>query len=476
MEKPLERVVFSCVWYNTSMVGETISENTSASGSSKWDILKDYDAKQQRILSSQVDYLSGKRNARGSIVDRKQKFEKEGIEKQPTLIRKLGRAVMLATFGLPKREEERMYREAMPVALEELNKKQEEENNKILKIQQEALEKEEAKAKIVKGVEEENQRKLEEARQKLREERERRERDEREKREREEKEKEENALSMMTTSRYQNWRESAKNRYEKQRIQEIIEQDLEKQLIKIEDLEEEALFEESGVKKRMEKYGDKPIEVYDLNGYPFAFLQSDICYKLSGNDMDLLRAGKDPETTHRGIESAARLYRDPSVWNKNEEDISGPTVDVKSELSNAIKTSFRRSSDKSIEQRYYRGADSICYGFESVSGGQLIGIHAQDGGTPAGYEKDALGLESVDAVERAIENTPAGKYNEFVIKRYNENGAARRPDYIIAENGLITNDMKRHADYWGIPIININMKYYPERMKYYQDGNSKDDR
>ena len=374
--------------------------------------------------------MSGKRNARGSIVDRKQKFEKEGIEKQPTLIRKLARAVMLATFGLPKREEERMYREAMPVALDKWNKEQKKnqeqiEIRNILDAQEKELSVEVSQIMN------------------------------------DDKEKERLGQDMIDAM-YKYRKFTKEKQYKEQRIQEIIERNMEKELTKTEDLEIYSSIEGSGVEKRMDKYGDKPIEVYDLKGYPFAFLQTDISFKLSEDDIDLLRKGEDIKTTHNGIKTAARLYMDPSVWNINREDISRLDSNGLNMTSNVISNSFRRSYDRSMKQRHYVPGYSICYGFEGITGCQLIDVSPSgDGRFPPRWGERTIKLRRIDDVEEAIKHTI--EHNELVTKRFNENGAVKKPDYIVTENGDITEDMKKHAAYWGIPIININMEYYPDQ-------------
>ena len=75
------------------------------------------------------------------------------------------------------------------------------------------------------------------------------------------------------------------------------------------------------------------------------------------------------------------------------------------------------------------------------------------------------GYKALDAIAglEGAHGTPT--YNEVLLRRYSENGVPKRPDYIICENGVISEESLRHAKYYGIPILNINTKAYSDKAK-----------
>lgn len=433
------------------MVGETISKDTQASNSSKWNILKDYEAEQKRMLDSQVKDLKygASRRKWETSNDVRRRFEKEGIEKQPTLIRKLGRAVMMTTFGLPERERERMRRETMPAALDEWNKEKEEEKERFLAKKQRELEKEEEKQRALKELEAEKQRKLEEFKQQLKKEREQREREERKRIEQEEKE-----ARYAMPSYMDDYRKNKEKHIRQERIQEIVERDLNSRLLTVDQMEEAVITDSEEIEKRSIVFEDTEIPVYDLKGLSYSMLSTTIDYRR----VDVF----DPD--HIGTKTFQMVMDNPAIWAERRDEAekySGFGTRHDDARGDVISTSFV-NSDRN-KGSFARG--DLIYGFEKVDADSIISIHNGDGGTSNMIGKYKTFLSDTDSIKKLEGSEGTDNYNEVLLRRYSENGISKKPDYIIVRNGKISDESLRHAKFFNIPIVNVEESFYEEKAK-----------
>ena len=180
--------------------------------------------------------------------ERKQVFAKPSLFKQATrlVMDKLG----IKTSG----SEERRNREAMHVALVEyheeklLREKEWEENKKIEEAQEREREaKKEAQNRI------------------------------------EETQREQKALERDMQDARSDAERKKLDRLKTQRVQEIVEKDLNSRLLKVEDLEAETFFDNPEIQKHKMVFRGSEIPVYDLKGLPFTLLSHTVDYRNSGD-------------------------------------------------------------------------------------------------------------------------------------------------------------------------------------------------
>ena len=163
--------------------------------------------------------------------------------------------------------------------------------------------------------------------------------------------------------------QNKRNRFEKQRIQEIIEQDLNSRLLKVEDLETEAFSNNPEIQKHEMVFEGSEIPVYDLKGLPFAILSHTVDYRNVDNPLDEIG-----QNTYREV------MKNPGVWNERQDkamEASGFGTRNENARGDTISTSFR-DSEKNIDS-YVPG--ELIYGFEQVSADSIISISNGDGGT-----------------------------------------------------------------------------------------------
>ena len=106
----------------------------------------------------------------------------------------------------------------------------------------------------------------------------------------------------------------------------------------------------------------------------------------------------------------------------------------------------------------------IVHGWDHVDAGSIIGVGDFDLRTPQHVDKDAIGAISLGGghldIWDQLENSYGGGYNEVAMWRYKDNGAAKPPDYLVIENGRMSDAIKYHAATFGVPIINVERRYY----------------
>jgi len=350
--------------------------------------------------------------------ERKQVFAKPSLFKQATrlVMDKLG----IKTSG----SEERRNREAMHVALVEyheeklLREKEWEENKKIEEAQEREREaKKEAQNRI------------------------------------EETQREQKALERDMQDARSDAERKKLDRLKTQRVQEIVEKDLNSRLLKVEDLEAETFFDNPEIQKHKMVFRGSEIPVYDLKGLPFTLLSHTVDYRNSG----------DPKLDEIGQETYLKVMEDPGVWAERQDKVmetSGYGTRNKDARGNTISASFWNS--KTNIESYKSG--KLIYGFEQVSADSIINIFDEDGNTKNMYGKEDAGLSDPNRLDEISRPHTGGQYNEVLLRRYSENGIPKNPDYIITE-GTVSEIALKHASFFNIPIININKAVYKEKMK-----------
>jgi hypothetical protein len=232
-----------------------------------------------------------------------------------------------------------------------------------------------------------------------------------------------------------------------QRIQEIVERDLNARLLTVEKLEEEVAAGNPGVQKRFVSFNGANIPVYDLIGIPFCILSTTVDHQ-SQNSLG-----------RRGTETYRKVLADPSIWAERRDEAeksSGFGTKESNARGDTISASFRNSEQST--EGYVPG--NLLYGFEYVWGDSIIDAYDCDAATDNMLGKNETNLTDPDTMKKLEESLGVNCYDEILLRRYTDNGAPRKPDYIIAEDGNITNFALTHAQFFHIPIINIEKSVY----------------
>ena len=377
-----------------------------------------------------------------------EQYEAEKIEVEPSRMRVLGRKVMDSLGVKSTKSELRRDREAMGGALKEYREE------KAVRRREAALRREEE---------------LKEAASKR----------EREEAEREEALERKRLESDMSKAR-EHFERHTQGKFEAQRAQEVVEREFNSRLTTVEELEEAILEEEEGVAKRFVEFEGEEIPVYDLTGKPFAMISHAVDYRY---------ANYSTGTADIGNKTAQDLLEHPELWERHLEDVvreEGFGTRREDALGDVISTSYVNSESNlrtrvtsypagsgvkddiseggSVEKgRYW----SLCYGFEKLEGDAVLYLGSGDGGTSntGGRGETLVTKGDLSAVENLEGAGGASMYNEVLLRRYDETGRARRPDYIVAEEGHITDTMKRHAVYFGVPIVNVETGVYEKKLE-----------
>ncbi len=240
--------------------------------------------------------------------------------------------------------------------------------------------------------------------------------------------------------------------FEKQRAQEIIERDLNSRLLKVDDLDLSALAEEPGIQKRSITFEDTEIPVYDLQGLPFSTLSTAIDYRKDNNPGEI------------GTETYKTIMADPAVWAERRdqaERASGFGTRKADARGDTISTSYS-NSEHNLDSHVH---GSLIYGFEKVAANSVISAHNGDGATNnvAGKAETQLGKNDLDIIKTFEGAQGTNYYTEILLRRYSETGQPKLPDYIITEDGKITDTVLKHAKFFRIPIVNIDRAAYREK-------------
>ena len=245
-------------------------------------------------------------------------------------------------------------------------------------------------------------------------------------------------------------------RFKKQRIQEIVERDLNTRLLTVDDLETEVLSENPEVQKRSISFDDIEVPVYDLRGLSFSVLSTTIDYRKANDGEGGIFA--------IGAETYKTVLDNPEIW-KERRDEAEKTDGFGTRNSNARGDTISASYWNSERNIGSHVSGDLIYGFERVEPDSIISISNGDGGTSNMAGRAETSLISPDEIKHLEGAEGTSIYNEVLLRRYSENGMAKRPDYIIAENGKITEAALCHAKYFGIPIINIERVIYAEKAE-----------
>lgn len=263
-------------------------------------------------------------------------------------------------------------------------------------------------------------------------------------------------------------------RFESQRVQELVEREINKKLTTIEKLEDEVLAENPEVAKREIEYSPKDQEatgstnpathvtVYDLKGIPFAFVSHAVDYrranvKVNGGVGDI------------GTQTFQDIVDNPAIWTETREQAekaAGYGTRAANARGDTISCSYTNSETNPNTRVGSNGYDkNLVYGFEALRPDSLIYAVARDGGTNnnAGRAETSLRKSDLNTI-KTLEGNPTVGYNELLLRRYDEQGEPLKPNYIIAADGQITDEMLRHASFFNIPIINVENKAYEAKL------------
>lgn len=373
--------------------------------STKRGILSKYDATER----SRVDRIKSGFNESYYYKDT---CEKEQIASRPSTFTKAVRLIADRLGIKTKKGEERREREAMYVALSEHHEEEVAKNRAYEEREKaEALERERRSAR-----------------------------------------REEEALaSDMAWARHE-LDDNKRDRLKKQRIQEMVERDLNSRLLTVDNLETEVLSENPEVQKRSVPFEGVDIPIYDLRGLPCSLLSTAIDYRSLGKPGEI------------GTETFKKILEDPSFWVKRRDEAekeSGWLTRNADTMGGTISASYW-NTERNITNHE---TGKLVYGFENVQADSIIRITIKDGGTNVTDGTGETVVESPDAIKELEDASALDVYNEVVLRRYSENGMPKRPDYIIIENGIITEESLRHAKYFGIPIVNVDRLVYEKKAE-----------
>lgn len=266
-----------------------------------------------------------------------------------------------------------------------------------------------------------------------------------------------------------------KTKAQNARTQEIIERELNEQLTTVDQLEDAANIEDPRIEKRTMDYEDDKVVIYDLKGLPYSILSTAIDYRKQGFKDGTTELNPNTVNGNLGALTMLEVLKDPAVWNTPEYEMQkqegwGKWYGDPKARGNTISASYVRSDKPNMHRVKDDGFaqvtgtyKNLCYGFSHVEGDSIIRITLGDGRTTndIGHEDTQINPGSLDVLNRLENNNTT--YNEVVLRRYSETGKPRRPDFIITEDGQIPPLFLKHASYFGIPIINIETKYYKKK-------------
>ena len=321
------------------------SENDSrpeVGARSKWSVLEamanKYDAVERSKIDQIKDDLRGDPYGEGAS-----KIYMEQIGTRPSTLRKIGRLAMDRLgihFG---GSETRRRREAMGVAVKEYDAEQAEERLRL----QERLE-----AAETKRIEEEKH-----------------DREAREKREKED-------MEQSLIKGMEEYRKGKKERFQKQRIQELLERQVNDRLLTVDALEEEVVSGNPEAERDIRMYDGAEIPIYTLRGLPFSMLSHNVEYRrINSGNLD-----------HIGVQTSAKVVEDPTVWTQDESSAmqeGGYGTRGGDARGNVISTSYI-NSESNLDNRFRStdGHADLCYGFSHLDPSALLFVSLGDGATP----------------------------------------------------------------------------------------------
>lgn len=236
--------------------------------------------------------------------------------------------------------------------------------------------------------------------------------------------------------------------------QEQAERDFNAELTTIEDLDDAILAEEDGISKTFTEYDGKKIPVYNLTGYNIKFIQHMLAYKLfSGRD-------------NYNSSIARSVIADPSIWASRMADLPKPEKAGDS-YGFIVSGSYMNTETNYAESGIVKNtrSDALFYGFSSLRPNSLVVSATHDVETPnAANISDSFSL-GLFRSPQYLDSHSDDAYNEVAFRRYDDQGEPIKPDFILAHSGFISEEQKRHAAFFDIPIVNIDSKIYRDRKR-----------
>lgn len=200
---------------------------------------------------------------------------------------------------------------------------------------------------------------------------------------------------------------------------------------------------------------DDVIDVYELDKEPFELL------------VHAINPGETPDV--KFVDIGESLYENPSVWNGFDGATSLSTsliTDKHIEMFGAVLDNFK---------------NKLYYGFNHVADDSVFHTVPRDAGTEHGggvvFPDNAYDYSALPS--KTISNGYKGVYNEVVLRRKsntetNDFDGKIQPTCILCFDGTISEESRRAAQYFRVPIYMINRKQYlktkEEKMSKYEQG------
>ena len=200
---------------------------------------------------------------------------------------------------------------------------------------------------------------------------------------------------------------------------------------------------------------DDVIDVYELDKEPFELL------------VHAINPGETPDV--KFVDIGESLYENPSVWNGFDGATSLSTsliTDKHIEMFGAVQDNFK---------------NKLYYGFNHVADDSVFRAVPTDAGTAHGggvvFPDNAYDYSALPS--KTISDGYKGDYNEVVLRRKsntetNDFDGKIQPTCILCFDGTMSEESRRAAQYFRVPIYMINRKQYlktkEEKMSKYEQG------
>ncbi|MCL1839827.1 hypothetical protein FWF89_02395 [Candidatus Saccharibacteria bacterium] len=253
--------------------------------------------------------------------------------------------------------------------------------------------------------------------------------------------------------------EFANQMREKQReLRDKAEAQLNETFVGVDELETASMNNDQMVGKRnIETANGNALTVYDLNGFEFRFLVHNIGYKdVAGGNV-------------KGASLSRYLKENPDFWMRHQEAIKSREYgygELEEQGGTAVSMSYfdtARNLSTATANAEVEGK-TVRYGFTRIRPGGLVDASRGDAVTSHNVEdRKSTYLPDVENVPEYLAGNAgrsAADYNEVLIRRYDDEGNPQPPDFIETYDGFISDEAKKHAEYFKIPIVNINLRYY----------------
>jgi len=191
------------------------------------------------------------------------------------------------------------------------------------------------------------------------------------------------------------------------------------------------------------------VNMYNLSGAPYALLVHGITFDRSAQ-----------EFSKNGVngKKAAEYENDISTWDITKRGEANDNISC-SILSPEYGTEYWGSTTSA---GYKNGDKSIAVGFSGISSEDIrMTVDSDQGTTRKSEHHRSEKLETPNEIIRGKgihQGRPDGMA-EVVIPRYvGESDVARKPDFIIVNNGQTSLTVDRAIDYFNVPVISIDRK------------------